>query len=39
MPHTFLNVRALAIKWKTFHVIVLSKMVIGDTSIIPGMCK
>ena len=39
MPHMLLQVRAPAIKWKTFHITALTKMVIGNKSIIPGTCK
>jgi len=39
MPHMFLNLRAPAIKWITFHIRVLTKMVSGDKGIIPRMCK
>jgi hypothetical protein len=39
MPHMLLNVTAPAIKWITLHITVLTKMVIGNKSIIPGMCR
>lgn len=34
-----LSLRAPAIKWTTFHITALTKMVIGNKSIIPGTCK
>jgi len=39
MLHMLLNLRAPAIKWIIFHITVLTKKVIGDKIIIPGMCK
>jgi len=39
MPHMLLNLRAPAIKWIKFQITVLTLMVIGEESIIPGTCK
>jgi hypothetical protein len=39
MPQMLLNLRAPAIKLITSHITVLTKMAIGDESIIPGPCK
>jgi hypothetical protein len=39
MPHMFFNVRAPAIKWKTFHIKTLIKMLTSNKSIILDTCK